>query len=102
VFLYQVPYTNQLEPVQAVGARLLALSQQVRRRAGSRVRRRVSDPALHLLINLVTSTILQCLLDPPADVTPRQLLDELIRRVEAWTRGPAPRPPPRRRAAARR
>jgi AcrR family transcriptional regulator len=88
VFLYQVPYTNQLAPIQAVGAQLLELSQEVRRRSGGFVRRDVSDPALHLLINLVTSTIMQCILDPPPGVTPRELLDELIRRVESWVRAP--------------
>ncbi len=86
VFLYQVPYTNQLDPIQAIGRRLLEFSQQVRRRAGGFVRADFSDAALHLVINLVTSTIMQSVLDPPEDVTRRELLDELIGRVEAWTR----------------
>src|SRR5262245_14842091 len=30
VFLYQVPYTNQLDSIAAIGARLLEFSQQVR------------------------------------------------------------------------
>lgn len=88
VFLQEVPYTNQLEPVQATGARLLEFSQQVRWQAGGFLRRDLPDPALHLLVNLVTSTIMQCVLDPPADVSPRELLDELVRRVEEWVRGP--------------
>lgn len=88
VFLQQVPYTNQLDPIQATGARLLEFSQQVRWHAGGFLRRDLPDPALHLLINLVTSTIMQCVLDPPADVSPRELLDELIQRVEEWVRGP--------------
>jgi AcrR family transcriptional regulator len=87
VFLNQVPYTNQLEPIQAIGSRLLSFSQQVRWRAGGFVRPDFSDASLHLLINLVTSTILQSVLNPPEDVTPRQLVDELIRRVEEWIRG---------------
>jgi AcrR family transcriptional regulator len=86
VFLYQVPYTNQLEPVKDIGARLLELSQQVRGRAGGFVRADFSDASLHLLINLVTSTIMQSVLDPPEDVSRRALLDELIRRVEEWIR----------------
>jgi AcrR family transcriptional regulator len=86
VFLYQVPYTNQLEPIQAIGGRLLGFSQQVRARAGGFVRADFSDAALHLLINLVTSTILQSVLDPPADVSRRELLAELTRRVEEWVR----------------
>ncbi len=90
VFLHQVPYTNQLEPIQAIGARLLALSQQVRGRAGGFVRPDFSEVSLHLLINLVTSTIMHAVLEPPEDVTPRQLVDELIRRVEEWIRGPRP------------
>ena len=86
VFLNQIPYTNQLAPIQAIGARLLEFSQQVRWHAGGFVRRDLSDVSLHLLINLVTSTILQAVLEPPADVTPRELVDELILRVEEWIR----------------
>jgi AcrR family transcriptional regulator len=102
VFLYQVPYTYQLEPIQAVGARLLELSQQVRRRAGGSVERKLSDPSLHLLIHLVTSTILQLVVDPPASVAPRDLLDELIRRVEEWTGVPRRRRRPVPHGARRR
>jgi AcrR family transcriptional regulator len=86
VFLYQVPYTNQLEPIRAISARLLEFSQQVRSRAGGFVRRDFSDASLHLLINLVSSTIMQCVLDPPDDVSRRALLAELARRVEDWIR----------------
>jgi AcrR family transcriptional regulator len=87
VFLYQVPYTNQLAPIQAIGAKLLQFSQQVRGRAGGFVRADFSDAALHLLINLVTSTIMQSILDPPQDVSRRELLAELTSRVEEWIRG---------------
>jgi AcrR family transcriptional regulator len=86
VFLYQVPYTNQLEPIRAISVRLLEFSQQVRSRAGGFVRRDFSDASLHLLINLVSSTIMQCVLDPPDDVSRRALLAELARRVEDWIR----------------
>lgn len=87
VFVDQVPYTDQLEPIQAIRARLLQFSQEVRWRAGGFVRRELSDASLHLLINLVTSTILESILDPPEDVTRRELIDELVRRVEEWLRG---------------
>jgi AcrR family transcriptional regulator len=87
VFLYQVPFTHQLESVRASGARLLEFSQQVRLRAGGFVQPDFSDATLHLVVNLVSSTIMQLVLDPPSDVTRRQLLDELTRRVEEWIRG---------------
>jgi AcrR family transcriptional regulator len=87
VFVYQVPYTNQLESIQAIGARLLEFSQQVRLQAGGFVRRELTDASLHLLINLVTSTIMQAVLDPPENVTRGQLIDELVLRVEEWIRG---------------
>jgi AcrR family transcriptional regulator len=87
VFLYQVPYTDQLDSVKTIGARLLELSQQVRARVGGFVRSDFDDASLHLLINLVTSTIMQSVLDPPQDVSRRALLDELVRRVEEWIRG---------------
>ena len=87
MFLYQIPYTNRLEPIRAVSAKLLEFSQQVRRRAGTLVRSDLSDASLQLVINLVTSTIMQLLLDPPAGISQRELLDELIVRVESWMRG---------------
>ena len=86
VFLTQVPYTNELEPIRNLGARLVEFSLDMRRHAGARVRADLGGASLHLLINLVTSTIMQIVTDPPADVSQRELLDELVRRVEAWTR----------------
>ncbi len=91
VFQREIPYTNQLDAVRAIGAQLLDLSKQVRRRAGGFVRADFSDATLHLVINLVTSTILQSILDPPKDITRRALLEELTQRVEEWIRAPAPR-----------
>lgn len=87
VFLNEVPYTDQLQPIQAVGAQLVAFSQEVRWRAGGLLRRELSDASLQLLINLVTSTILQAILNPPEGVTRRELLDELVVRVEEWLQG---------------
>jgi AcrR family transcriptional regulator len=86
VFLNQVPYTNQLDPIRAIGARLVELSQNVQLRGGGSLRSDVSGASLHLLINLVTSTIMQIVQDPPQDVSERALLDELTRRVEGWLR----------------
>jgi AcrR family transcriptional regulator len=86
VFQREIPYTNQLAPMRALGGRLLDFSQQLRTRAGAFVRSDFSDARLHLLINLVSSTILQCVLDPPSDVSRRALLDELTLRVEEWIR----------------
>jgi AcrR family transcriptional regulator len=87
VFQHEVPYTNQLDPIRDIGARLVEFSQEVRRHAGGFVQPEFSDATLHLVINLVTSTIMQLVLDPPRDVTRRELLDELTRRVEEWIRG---------------
>jgi AcrR family transcriptional regulator len=86
VFTYQVPYTNRLEAMQAVSSRLMEFSQQVRRRAGGLVRQDVSPVTLRLMVNLVSSTIMQLVLDPPADVTKDELLDELALRISAWIR----------------
>jgi AcrR family transcriptional regulator len=82
VFLYQVPYTQQIPAVQAIGERLLRFSHQVRERAGGFVRADFSDASMHLVIHLVTSTILQSVFDPPQDVSRRELLDELVRWIE--------------------
>jgi hypothetical protein len=86
VFVYQVPYTNRLDAVRALGPGLVAFSQAIRRRAGRLVRQEISPASMHLLVGMVTSAIMQLVVDPPADVTERELLDELVRRVEAWVR----------------
>ena len=85
-FTYQVPYTNRLDAMQAVSSRLMEFSQEVRRRAGGLVRQEVSPATLRLIVNLVSSTIMQLVLDPPADVTKDELLDELAHRIAAWIR----------------
>ena len=87
VFLYQVPYAGQIDAVQGVGTRLVEFSQRLRGRAGGFVRGDLSDASMHLLVNLVSSTILQVVFDPPRDVSRRALLDELVARTEAWIRG---------------
>jgi len=87
VFLRQVPYTDQLDPIQELGERLLRFSKQVRERAGGFVRTDFSDASMHLVINLVTSTIMQLVLEPPQDVSRRALLDELARWIDERIRG---------------
>jgi hypothetical protein len=87
VFVYQVSYTNQLDSIQAIRLRLVEFSQEIRRHAGDFVHPDFSDATLHLVVNLVSSTIMQLVLDPPQDVSERALLDELVSRVEAWIRG---------------
>lgn len=84
VFMTQIPFTNQLEPVRALAPRLLAFSLELQKESAGFVRADFSAAALHLLINLVSSTILQIVLNPPADVTRQELLDELSRRMEEW------------------
>jgi AcrR family transcriptional regulator len=86
--LYQVPYTTKLPPVREVGARLVEFSRQFRAHAGDFVRPEFSAATLHLVINLVTSTILQLVLDPPEDVTREALLEELSRCVDTLIRAP--------------
>jgi AcrR family transcriptional regulator len=86
VFTYQVPYTNRIDAIQAVSSRLLDFSQEVRRRAGGLVRQEISPATMRLIVNLTSSTIMQLVLDPPADVTKEELLGELALRIAAWIR----------------
>jgi AcrR family transcriptional regulator len=92
VFKQQVPYTEQLPAVRALGGRLLEFSSQMRGDAGAIVHPEFNAATLHLVNNVVASTILQAVLDPPRDVSPEALLDELATRIEGWIRGPAARP----------
>jgi hypothetical protein len=86
VFTYQVPYTNRLDAMKTVSSRLLEFSEEARRHAGGLVRREISPATMRLIVNLVSSTLMQLVLDPPDDVTEAELLDELARRIAAWIR----------------
>jgi AcrR family transcriptional regulator len=86
VFLYQVPFTNELGSIREVGAQLMGLSQQIRQHSGAYVRSDFNDATMHLVINLVTSTIMQLVFDPPGNVSKRAMLDELAARLEEWIR----------------
>jgi AcrR family transcriptional regulator len=86
VFAYQVPYTNRLDAFRQAGARLLDFSQEVRRRAGGLVRQEISPATMRLVVNLVSSTVMELVLDPPQDVSREELLDELAARISAWIR----------------
>lgn len=97
VLLYQVPYVQQLEPLRALREELLAFSRRLRDEAGGFVAPGFNEATLHLTINLVTSTVMQLLQEPPRDVEPEALFEELVVRVEEWIRGPeraAPVGPP--------
>jgi len=90
VFANEVPYTDELECVRNLGPRLLAFSESIRGGSAGFVHPDFSRASLHLLINLVTSTILQAVLSPPSDVSKRALLDELARRADDWIRHALP------------
>ena len=87
VFMYQIPYTNQLEAIQAISSRTFELSQQVHGHAGHFFRPNLSEATLQLVINLVNSTIMQLVMNPPTNYPKQELLDELILRVEQWIGG---------------
>lgn len=86
VFTFQVPYTNDLDPMRRMSSHLLAFSERIRRAAGDRIRQDVSPATMHLIVNLVSSTILQLVLDPPDRPTTREVLDELSTRLDGWLR----------------
>ncbi|MDQ8038043.1 MAG: hypothetical protein REI12_11520, partial [Pedobacter sp.] len=63
---------------------LMQFSQTARQDAGARIPVSPSQASLLLINNLVSSTLLQLLLDPPEDVTREEVLDALSLRVESW------------------
>lgn len=84
VFVYQVPYTNQLPVIRGLRPLLMQFSRAARHDAGARIPVPPSQVSLLLINNLVSSTLLQLLLDPPDDVTREEILDTLSLRVESW------------------
>jgi len=88
VFAYEVPYTSHLPAQKNLTPVLMQFSQAAANRAGAPIRETRAD--LHLLINLVSSSILQLILDPPQDVTVEDMLAALSTRVECWISQPGP------------
>jgi AcrR family transcriptional regulator len=86
VFTSQVPYTNDLDPMRRMSSQLLAFSERIRHAAGDRIRPDVSPATMHLIVNLVSATILQLVLDPPDQPSTREVLDELSMRLDTWLR----------------
>lgn len=84
VFVYQIPYTNQLPVIKGLRPLLMQFSQSARQHAGARIPVPPSQASLLLINNLVSSTLLQLLLDPPEDVSRDEVLDALSLRVESW------------------
>ena len=87
VFVYQVPYTNRLDSLRAVTPRLVELSRTLRRQAGGRIQLADETASIYLMVNLVSSTILQLILDPPPDISRGELLAALARRIATWVAG---------------
>lgn len=84
VFVEEVPYLRHLPAIRAITPRLLALSREIRARAGTRLTIADETASLYLMINLVSTTILQLVLDPPAEVEPDRLLAALTTRITRW------------------
>jgi AcrR family transcriptional regulator len=80
VLLEQVPYTRQLDVIRELPDRLLAFSEQGRQAAGIALPQ--PTVALMLINNLVSTTVLQVVLDPPAGSTKAELIAMLTSHVK--------------------
>ena len=84
VFYYEVPYTNRLPVVRGIVPRLIAFSQNMRDQAGHKVVMQHQEASLYLIVNLVSNTIIQMILDPPADIDRDEILLVLSVRIQSW------------------
>jgi len=79
VLVHQVPYTRQLECMRDLPQTLLAFSERARVSAGLEMQR--SSAALVLVNNLVSTTILQLVLEPPAGIAKDEMIGLLSAHV---------------------
>ena len=79
VLLQQVPYTRQLDVLKSLPDTLLAFSERARASAGIEIARPAE--ALLLINNLVSTTIIQIVLEPPAGVSKQDLIRMLSSHV---------------------
>lgn len=82
VLLDQVPYTRQLDILRDLPQRLLEFSERARTAAGVELAQPIA--ALTLINNLVSTTVLQVVLDPPSDEAKKA---ELIAMLTAHVKG---------------
>lgn len=87
VFYYEVPYTNQLPVVRGIVPRLIEFSRQMRDQAGQKVAMQHQEASLYLIVNLVSNSIIQMILDPPADIDRDEILQVLSVRIQSWIAG---------------
>lgn len=87
VFYYEVPFTNQLPVVRELGPKLLQFSHSMRHRAGNTVEIKYHDASLYLIVNLVSNTLIQMILDPPEHIAREEILLALTVRLESWISG---------------
>ncbi|MAR89812.1 MAG: TetR/AcrR family transcriptional regulator [Pseudomonadota bacterium] len=86
VFHYQVPYTNRLPAVQRIRPRLTQFTSAMYRQAGEQVHLDSPGTSLYLLMLLVSTTIVELIVNPPSDMDPADVLADLAQRVTDWVR----------------
>lgn len=84
VFLYEVPYTNQLKVIRNVFPVLLQFSTSMQKKMNRKIKLANEQADMRLMINLVTTTILQLVLHPPKDTTTKEMLNALVTRLDLW------------------
>lgn len=82
VLYYQVPFTNQLKQVREILPVLLNFSDRLHQ--GTRVQLQNPAADIFLMVNLVSSTILQLVLEPPDQPTVEDVLQALTLRLQQW------------------
>lgn len=80
VLLEQVPYTRQLDVIRELPDRLLTFSEEGRKAAGIALPQPTAS--LMMINNLVSTTVLQVVLDPPAGTTKAELIALLTSHVK--------------------
>lgn len=84
VLLDQVPYTRQLDVIRELPDRLLAFSERGRQAAGITLPR--PEAALMLINNLVSTTVLQVVLDPRPGTSKAEIIELLTGHVKGLLR----------------
>ena len=84
VFHYEVPYTNRLPAVQTILPKLMSFSKHMQQQSGDQAIEQLDTVTGYLIVNLVSSTVIQMLLNPPMGVSQDELLAGLAHRVEQW------------------
>lgn len=84
IFMYEVPYTNQLAQEFELTDKLVKLCSVIAGNTRAEVKLSENKASLYLLVNMTTSSIFQIITDPAKGVKEEEMVEHLCEHINRW------------------